>query len=184
MLRLALPCLGLALTLAGCLNFRKVQDGKAPGDMLGLYHVTGKLDDSSCGDGALGSSDKWSFDVKLSRFENDIYWLNGRETIVGDIASDGRSFSILSEVQTQISAPGRGKPGCTVMRHDDAEGKLSDSGSDVANFDGTLSFRYEVVEGFDCSDWIGTEGAVEVLPCSLRYDIDGERSTDGTTTTK
>jgi hypothetical protein len=174
--RLALPCLGL--TLVGCLNFRKVDDAKAPGDMLGVYHVSGKLDDSSCGDGALGSTEHWSFDVKLSRFENDIYWLNGRETIVGDIDSDGRSFSILSEVETKISDPARGMPGCRVMRHDDAEGKLSDSGADVASFDGTLSFRYEAILGSDCADWIGTPGAVEALPCSLRYDIEGERSND------
>lgn len=174
--RLALPCLGL--TLVGCLNFGKVDDAKAPGDMLGVYQVTGKLADSSCGDGALGSSEHWSFDVKLSRFENDIYWLNGRETIVGDIASDGRTFSIVSEVETKISEPARGKAGCRVMRHDDAEGKLSDSSADVASFDGTLSFRYELIDGADCSDWVGSEGAVEALPCSLRYDIDGERSND------
>ena len=178
MLRLALLCLAFALELSGCLNFRKVDDAKAPGDMLGLYHVTGKLDDSSCGAGALGSSERWNFDVKLSRFENDIYWLNGRETIVGDIGNDGLSFSILSETQTKISDPARGKAGCTVMRHDDAEAKLSDSGADVASFDGTLSFRYEAIDGADCSDWIGTEAAVDALPCSLRYDIDGERSGD------
>jgi hypothetical protein len=172
--RLALPCLGLAL--AGCLNFRKVDDAKAPGDMLGLYHVDGTLDDSSCGDGALGSSEHWTFDVKLTRFDNDIYWLNGRETIVGDIETDGRTFSILSEVEVTVSAPGRGKPGCTVMRHDDAEGQLSASGTDVESFAGTLTYKYEVVDGFDCSDWIGTQGAVEALPCDLRYKLDGERA--------
>jgi hypothetical protein len=174
-LRLAPSCLGLCLV--GCLNFRKVEDAKAPGDMLGVYHVDGKLGDTSCGDGALGSTADWKFDVKLSRMDSDIYWLNGRETIVGDIADDGRTFSILSEVEVKVSDPGRGKLGCTVMRHDDAEGRLSDTGKDVASFAGTLSFRYEAESGSDCSEWIGSQGAVDTLPCALRYDIDGERAT-------
>ena len=178
MVRLALSCLALGVGLAACLNFRKQADGKAPGDMLGTYHVAGKLDTSTstCGDGALGSSPTWKFDVKLTRFDNDIYWLNGQETIPGDIASDGRTFSILSEVEVQVSPAGPGKPGCAVMRHDDAEGKLSASGTDVESFGGTLTFRYEVIEGSDCSAWIGTDGAVDTLPCEISYKIDGERS--------
>ena len=176
MLRSAL--LLLALPLASCLNFRKVDDAKAPGDMLGVFQVQGELKDSSCGEGALGATATWAFEVKLSRLENDLYWLNGRETIVGDIASDGRSFSIKSAVEVTVSEPGRGKKGCKVLRTDDAEGRLSDSGSDVESFDGTLGYRYAVVSGSDCSDWVGTEGAVTILPCSMSYGIRGERSAE------
>jgi len=127
--------------LAGCLNFRKVDDAKAPGDMLGVYQVDGELSESSCGSGALGATDSWSFEVKLSRFENDLYWLNGKETIVGDIASDGRSFSITSKVEVQITEAGRGAAGCRVVRQDQAKGRLSDSGSDVESFDGRFYLR-------------------------------------------
>ncbi len=178
MLRLAFPLLGLALV--GCLNFQKGADGKAPGDMLGTYHVDGTLNASAstCGDGALGSTPDWKFDVKLTRFDDNIYWLNGQETLPGDIENDGRTFSIVSDEQTTISPPGRGQPGCTVARHDDAEGKLSDTGTDVKSFDGTLSFNYAVVEGFDCSAWIGTAGAVETLPCDISYKLDGERAAE------
>ena len=180
MVRLALSCLALGVGLAACLNFRKQADGKAPGDMLGTYHVDGTLDASAstCGDGALGSTPDWKFDVKLTRFDSNIYWLNGQETLPGDIENDGRTFSIVSDEQTTVSPPGRGQPGCTVARHDDAEGKLSDSGTDVKSFDGTLSFNYAVVEGFDCSAWIGTAGAVETLPCAISYKLDGERAAD------
>ncbi len=176
MVRHALPC--SALLLAGCLNYHKVADGKAPGDMLGTYQVTGSLDASTCGTGALGSPSSWSFEIKLTRFENDIYWLNGQEALVGDIASDGRSFSIVTDVANKISDPGRGQKGCIVMRHDDAEGKLSASGTDVKSFKGKLTYRYDTREGSDCSDWIGSAGAVETLPCSLSYDLTGERSAD------
>jgi len=167
-----------ALLFAGCLNYHKVADGKAPGDMLGTFQVQGSLDASTCGAGALGSPSSWDFEIKLTRFENDIYWLNGQEALVGDIASDGRSFSIVTDVENKISDPGRGKKGCIVMRHDDAEGKLSASGTDVKSFDGKLSYGYDTLTGSDCSDWIGTQGAVETLPCSLSYDLTGERSAD------
>ena len=172
-----LPFVALAgLTLAGCLNFRKVDDAKAPGDMLGMYDVSGKLSTSTCGEGALGAGNTWNFQVKLTRQANDIYWLNGQETLVGDIANDGRTFSIQSGVQVVVSQPGRGRPGCIINRRDDADGKLSDSGMDVESFDGTLGFSYAVAKGSDCSEWIGTEGAVSVLPCSISYSLDGRRS--------
>jgi hypothetical protein len=172
----ALPWLGLMLV--GCLNFGKTDDAKAPGDMLGVYDVSGTLQQSTCGAGALGSTPTWDFEVKLTRFENDIYWLNGAQTIPGDIASDGVTFSITSSVEEQISAPEGAELGCTVIRNDDAEGKLSDSGTDVESFDGTLSFDYETLTGSDCSSWVGTMGAVEVLPCQMSYDLTGERSAE------
>lgn len=167
----ALPC----LALLGCLDFGKVDDAKAPGEMLGTYQVTGKLASSTCGDGALGAGQIWNFQVKLTRFANNIYWLNGQETLSGDIANDRRTFSIESGVKVTISEAGRGRPGCAVMRRDDAEGKLSDSGDDVESFEGSLTFSYEATSGSDCSDWVGSEGAVDNLPCSLRYDLDGRR---------
>jgi hypothetical protein len=168
----SLPC----LALLGCLDFGKVDDAKAPGDLLGMYQVTGKLANSTCGEGALGAGQIWNFQVKLTRFANNIYWLNGQETLSGDIANDGRTFSIESAVKVTVSEPGRGRPGCVVMRHDDAQGKLSDSGSDVESFAGSLDFSYEAVSGGDCSAWVGSEGAVDALPCSLRYDLDGKRT--------
>ena len=108
------------------------------------------------------------------------YWLNGKETIVGDIASDGRTFSILSSVEVTVSEAGRGRSGCKVLRRDTARGKLSDDGAEVESFDGTLGFSYEAVTvtGSDCSGWVGTEGAVSRLPCELSYDLKAERSAE------
>jgi hypothetical protein len=125
-LRIGVPL--LALCFGSCLNFRKVDDAKAPGDLLGVY--------------------------------------------------DGRSFSIVSQVAVTISEPGRGKSGCQVLRHDKAKGKLSDDGAEVESFEGTLGFSYEAVAGSDCSEWVGSPGAVATLPCALSYDIEAERSAD------
>ena len=177
MLRAALPC--FALLLSGCLSDQPgTTNPKEPGDLLGTYQVDGSLATSTCGAGALGSSSSWDFEVKLTRFEHDIYWLNGQEALVGDIASDGRTFSITTDVDVKVSDPMGAKRGCTVVRHDDAEGKLSAAGTDVKSFDGTLSFSYDALAGSDCTEWVGTEGAVELLPCSMSYDIAGERSAE------
>lgn len=169
-------CVVACLALTSCLDFGKVDDAKAPGDMLGMYQVSGNLDSSTCGEGALGAGDTWNFQVKLTRFANDIYWLNGQETLVGDIASDGRSFSIQSGVEVKVSSPGGARKGCVIDRRDEAEGKLSDSGDDVESFRGSMSYRYDLGAGSDCTDWLGTEGAVDVLPCTISYSLKGERT--------
>ena len=67
-------------------------DAKVPGDDLGKFQVVGRLDSSTCGVGALGSTDLWEFELRLSRSPNELYWLNGREVVPGEIAEDGVSF--------------------------------------------------------------------------------------------
>ena len=172
--RLAL--LSVALLSGGCLNFGKVDDAKIPGDLLGTYGVEGTLDDSSCGEGALGSTSRWSFDVKLSRFHEDIYWINGREVISGGIEPDGVSFSFSTRVEGEITPAGRGRPGCVLSRTDKADGELSSKTLDVEGFEATLTFAYSTAEGFDCEDWVGTPESVATLPCSMSYGLTGLRT--------
>jgi hypothetical protein len=167
-----------ALLLGGCLEFGKVDDAKAPGDMLGVYSVVGHLDDTTCGAGALSAENPWSFDVKLSRYQRDLYWLNGREAIVGSIEKDGRAFSFDTRIEVQVEAPLRGRLGCRISRSDRARGELSASGTDVETFDGTLSFDFSATADSDCVEWMAGEGAVPTLPCSVDYELEGERQSD------
>lgn len=164
----------ISLWLGGCLEFGKVDDAKAPGDLLGVYAVTGTLDETTCGSGALRAEDPWSFDVKLSRYQRDLYWLNGREAIVGDLEKDGVSFSFDTRIETTVEAALRGRPGCVISRSDRARGELSADDSDVESFEGSLSFDFSAVPGSDCSDWMVAE-AVPELPCSVDYDLSAER---------
>ncbi|HEY3497387.1 MAG TPA: hypothetical protein VGK73_21975 [Polyangiaceae bacterium] len=159
----------------GCLDYGKVDDAKAPGDLLGMYAVSGELDESSCGEGALGAGKTWAFDVKLTRYQRDLYWLNGREAIVGSIAQDGRSFTFESGIEVEVSKAERGRAACRVARDDAAVGVLSDSGTDVESFEGKLEFTYRELADSDCSNWIGTPGAVSKLPCSISYRMAAER---------
>ena len=173
-----LPFVLVCFVTSGCLDFGKVDDAKAPGDMLGIFAVESKLKESTCGDDALGAGDHWNFDVKLSRSANDLFWLNGREAIVGSIESDGRSFSFETRIEQEITPAKPGRPGCSVARDDMATGRLSDSGSDVESFSGSLRFRFRPLGNSDCSSWLGTEGAVTALPCSITYAMDAERKSD------
>jgi hypothetical protein len=171
----ALVLSAFALPLAGCLNFGKVDDAKIPGDLLGTYAVTGTLTDSNCGEGALGSTDRWKFDVKLSRFHDDLYWINGREVIPGGIESDGVSFAFSTRVEGEVVPAGKGRAACVLSRADSAEGKLSSDSLDVETFEASISFAYSATDDSDCEGWVGGPDAVVGLPCSLRYELTGSR---------
>jgi hypothetical protein len=169
-------CLLLALSSNGCLNFGEVDDAKVPGDLLGTYAVAGALSDSTCGEGALGSTADWNFDVKLSRFHEDIYWINGREVISGGIAPDGVTFSFSTRVEGEVASAGRGRAACVLSRSDSARGKLSSKTLDVEGFDATLTFAFEATDDSDCSGWIGSAEGTATLPCSMSYDLTGTRT--------
>jgi hypothetical protein len=161
---------------AGCLEFGKVSDAKQPGDALGTFDVTAKLEQSTCGEGLLGSPESWRFQVKLSRFEHDLYWLNGREAIVGSIGKDGRSFSFDTRVDVDIPPEEGGDAECRIRREDSASGKLSDDGADVETFDGNLAYRYGIIEDSSCESFLLTPGAPTRLPCTISYTMSAARS--------
>jgi hypothetical protein len=164
------------LTSSGCLEFGKVDDAKQPGDLLGTYDVNAKLEQSTCGSGAFGSSESWRFQVKLSRFEHDLYWLNGREAIVGSIGKDGRTFSFDSRVDVDIPPEESGDAECRIRREDSATGKLSEDGVDVETFAGELSFRYGIIGDASCEGFLLTPGAPARLPCTIAYTMTATRS--------
>lgn len=173
---LRVPLLLVCLASGGCLEFGKVDDAKQPGDLLGTYDVTAKLEQSTCGNGAFGSTESWRFQVKLSRLESDLYWLNGREAIVGSIGKDDRSFSFDSRVDVDIPPEESGDAECRIRREDTASGKLSDDGTDVEEFDGELSFRYSIIDDASCEGFLLSPGAPARLPCTLSYTMQATRS--------
>jgi hypothetical protein len=168
---LAVAC----LANGGCLEFGKVDDAKEPGDALGTFDVSAEREEATCGDGAFGSPESWRFQVKLSRFEHDLYWLNGREAIVGSIGKDGRSFSFDTRVDVDIPVEEGGDPECRIRREDSASGKLSDDGVDVETFEGDLSFRYSIIEDSTCESFLVTPGAPARLPCRITYTMSASR---------
>lgn len=148
------------------------QDPHSPGELIGFFSVTGKLDDDSCGAESLNAPAKWDFEVKLSREGSTLYWLNGREAIVGDINNKG-AFAFETHIDLPMSAQHGAVKGCTVVRSDSASGSLTSDDS----FTGTLSYAYSASSGSDCSALpLGADGLPLALPCALSYRLNGTRT--------
>ncbi|HMJ12595.1 MAG TPA: hypothetical protein VK524_14320 [Polyangiaceae bacterium] len=158
-----------ALCLTGCWEMGRAGDAKIPGELLGDYSVKAELQNSTCGEGALGSQEEWQFDVRLSRKGSLLYWLNGREAISGNIAADGVSFAIETNVKVEALSPGRGRLGCTIWRSDRTSGKLMGQAEDVPGFTGQLGFAYTPEGNSDCTELMGVAGGFAGLPCEMTY---------------
>jgi hypothetical protein len=100
------------------------ENPKAPGEVLGLYAVAGTLGDDTCGAESLSAPSEWSFEVKLSRDGSTLYWLNGREAIVGEIDKSG-GFSFETHLSQTVAERRGAAKGCTIVRRDRARGSLS-----------------------------------------------------------
>lgn len=153
------------------------QDAHEPGDRLGTYHATGKLVSDTCQAAVLGVSSDWQFDVKLSRDDSTLYWLNGQEAIPGAIAHDDVSFGFESGVEVTLQAPRGARAGCVIDRLDSASGKLSSSSTtDVRRFTADMNFTYAVQSGSECGGFVGVEGGFAALPCKVSYSLRAERT--------
>jgi hypothetical protein len=164
-------------------------DAKTPGEPIGRFAMTGTLERDECQAAVLGVVDPWQFDLRLSRFVEDLYWLNGREAISGVLASDERSFSFETAVDVTLQ-PARGRrAACVVSRRDSASGSLSPSARDATRVEAELSFTYQAGQvagqlpgqmrgASDCSDIIGVSGGFASLPCRIDFRLSGERVDD------
>jgi hypothetical protein len=181
MLRSRLPRLAaFALAATGCGDVFGTKDAHHPGDPLGTFHVAAKLDTTTCGDGSLGSTPAWEFDVKLSRDAQQIYWNNGQETLTGAVAADGVSFtfksSLLMNMRTDTSP--KNLPACSVARSDDAAGVLA-VGTPAPGFSGTLGYSFDQAPGSSCTDLLAPPTELFVaLPCAMTYALGATRTGD------
>lgn len=148
-------------------------DGKVPGTLIGTLAVTGRIARDQCQADLLGAPDPWRFELRLSRFQNDLYWLTGRDAIVGEIDEKAKTFRFSARLDVPITPQGRGSAGCTVSRSDRAEGTLAldAEGGNVTALSGSLEFAYNTKPGRECFEIIGVPGGFGSLPCSLTYRI-------------
>ena len=173
-----LVLLGLTLSWAetGCSG----KDPYRPGDALGTFHVTAQLVSTTCG----SRPDPWQFDVRLRHERNTLYWVQGDAPVSGQV--DGAARTVLRWAATQTLRPAdprSHRAACTMERSDVASLVLSpvvvpatDLGPTTA-FKGTLAYHFDATAGSDCEDQLATSGGdFTVLPCDLRYDVDGVRT--------
>lgn len=170
-------CASLLLSLFTLPGLAACTNGHEPGEELGTFSVVAELSSSTCGEGALGATDPWKFEIKLARFERELFWRNGREDITGTLEADGVTFRFDTRVEAEAVPAQRGAKACVLSRKDRAKGRLSSPDRDVLSFEGSLEFEFSAVEGSDCSSIIGVPGGFEKLPCKMSYDpLEGTRT--------
>jgi hypothetical protein len=151
------------------------QDPKAPGEVLGFFGLSGGLQDDTCGAELMGAPDTWSFQVKLSRRGEALYWLNGKEGIVGEIDDEG-AFSFETRVDTKVTERRGAAKGCTIQRRDSAQGVLDEAKGSLSV---KLGYAYDQTSDSDCGPLlIGSPGVPQEVPCKMSYALSGKRLSD------
>jgi len=172
-MRLPVVCAFLFLC-GGCVGHG--MDAHEPGDRLGTFHAEGALTADSCQAAILAASSDWQFDVKLSRQDGTLYWLNGQEAIPGTIAKNGTSFSFESGVEVTLLPAQGAQPGCVVQRTDRASGELSSKTTDVRSFSVEMHFGYAAKPGSACAGFVGVQDGFASLPCQVDYTLSARRT--------
>jgi hypothetical protein len=176
--RVSLAVLALAASASGCTG----KDPFNPGDSLGSFAVTGKLVSTTCG----ATPDPWSFGVKLRHEAGTLYWVQGGLPISGSIDAMARAVLKASDTRTVRAADAKKKlAACTMSREDVVDLVLSPVQTPLTDiktateFKGTLSYRFVVGEGSDCSDQLAESGGdYAALPCDVRYELTAKRVAD------
>lgn len=171
--------------LTGCAELFGDQDAHQPGDPIGTFHVVATRTTSQCGEGALGATPTWEFDVDLARTEGALYWDNGAQVLTGSLAEDGVTFSIDATVVVDMRTEATvGYPPCSVERRDAARGELAEPGDDVEGFSATLRYDFAPTAGSECADLVlgaasdlpAVDPVFAALPCGMVYELAGERT--------
>ncbi len=104
--------------------------GDPPGHAIGTYKVVMKLEENTCGPGALPLADGYSYSVELRADEPRGYW---RVPHVGPITGTYRdgAFSFTTKATLELGNADAGTAGCLVIREELLEGHvtLADAGS-------------------------------------------------------
>lgn len=163
-----------------CLGACSGKDGRAPGTSVGTFRVEGKKQSATCGDAA-SAPDPWIFDVRFSRDQTTLYWVQNRAPVGGRIGSDRKVKLQTSETILIRSADRLGNGRCTVTRTDTLEAMLGpdeplgDAGSGgFSSLAGTLSYAFASEPGSDCTGIM--DPALSVLPCSTVYAVEARKT--------
>ncbi|SRR5260221_5839738 len=164
------PLIGPALVgllALGCSGALAKGDGRAFGEDMGRFHVSAKLDTSTCGAHAIGAPDDWQFDVVLSRDPPHLYWNTGANAVEGALDEDGMHFTLASRMV--VGSGGASAAACAVVRDDHATGTLDDA-TKARHFDGTLEYRFAAEHPSGCSG-LAVESGFAALPCEMGYRL-------------
>lgn len=158
------------------------KDPYRPGESIGVFHVTGKLVSTTCGQ----TPNPWEFDVRLRHERNTLYWVQGDAPISGQVDPTARAVLKSSAVQTMRAADPRSQMAACAMARADVLSLVlapvvapATDLQPVTSFKGTLTYHFDATVGSECEDQlVASGGDFTTLPCDVHYDLDGLRSGD------
>jgi hypothetical protein len=146
--------------------------GRSLGDDLGTFGVAATETENTCGPGALGSSERFDFEVDLARAHSELFW-NGA---VGGRIDSSLAFELRAAVRIELRPATFADPGCVIDRTDAIVGVLEERSSEgVTGFAGVMSYAFDSESADGCNEGVAEESGLPVLPCRLGYMLAARR---------
>jgi len=147
--------------------------GRTLGADLGTFHVTAAAETNECGPGALGSSERFEFEVDLARADTELFW----DENVGGRLGPELDFELAARVIVELRSARLEDAGCSVLREDLVSGRLEpDTRGEVTSFTGTMRFDFAETAGSTCTGAEQDAARLPRLPCRMSYDLIGHRT--------
>jgi hypothetical protein len=150
-----------------------------PGEVIGTYRVTMKLEENTCGTGAVNLLDGHRYAVELRSDAQYGYWrIPDQPLLQGSYDPPNFRFEN-SGLVAQVGAEA-GPRGCALRQVDLLTGKLTklpDAGSEDPDaaivLRGEHTFTVSAAAGTDCASALPPVGPFDKLPCTVRYSVIG-----------
>lgn len=158
------------LLLTAC--FAEPGEGRTLGTDLGTFSVQASEEANDCGVGALGSKPRLSFDVELARSDTELFWDGSGGSVAPDLG-----FELAASVRYELRPVRGADPGCAIRRQDAITGSLlaDDSGA-VTAISAAMVFEFDAEPESACTPREIDDADLLILPCSMRYALDGRRT--------
>jgi len=164
----------LALALFGC--------GELPGDVVGTYRISMKLEENACGEHAIYRLDTKRYSAQLRNEGTRGYWrVPGQVPLRGKYDAPEFRFEYSSIVA--LGDPDAGPRRCRLLQGEVLSGSVNleaaeNEGDADAEQPAALEGEHELTisgePGSDCTSALAPAGAFEELPCKVRYTLRGE----------
>jgi hypothetical protein len=155
-----------------------------PGDRVGEFRISARLDSNGCGPSAVQATQSAEFDVDLRREGEAGWWIpDGQAPVPGEVDESGAfRFEIRGQTAVREEDPTQGLAACTLDHVDEVRGFVSggEDAGPAASLAGEESLSFAASAGSDCSDQLGLgTGQFLALPCQVRYVLEGNALPQG-----
>jgi hypothetical protein len=171
---IAAGCLGTALSAC---------TPGLPGESVGTFTIDMKLEENSCGQGAVILTDGQRFAAELRVEDGRCYWRVPKQPMLeGKLDGENCRFTFSSVVASSEEGV---EPVCqllqsaelvtTVAGGAEADGGVGDAGGEPSAITLEASYKLDVAASskLDCAAALAPVGPFEALPCTVEYTLSG-----------